>query len=471
MSVSVTCPHCGRTLNLKNAAALGRDKPCPNCGEVFTLLADDGAADDEFADAPAPPRRSGRAGKKKSGGVPVWAWVVGGVTAGLLVVGGCFAALLIPAIQQARAAARRVEAERDAIAAGAEQAPPPVAAATDAEARRLGERFVAAAESGDANAVAELIDMDALGGHVTAGLGMSERTRREFVDGMRGAKGGLAGQYAAIAEGGGSLKFLGVTDRHEVPGALVRLLPPAGGVNYIVLFPTPGGRVGDMYVFLTGERISASMRRLTGAGLGGSDADRAAMGRLSAMTAAFQRGDGAEALRIYDGLPEGLKGTLAVQVTRMGAAGALDDPAAYAAVMADVDRRFPDDPALDLLKLDAHGDDPAKKAAALRRLDAAVGGDAFLKGLLAETLPLVGATDEALEVAAAAVAAEPDLAQAQFGLLAARIAAGDQAGAAGVLRTLRDEFDLAFEREVLAGLYPAAPAFVDGPEYAAFAAE
>ena len=70
--------------------------------------------------------------------------------------------------------------------------------------------------------------------------------------------------------------------------------------------------------------------------------------------------------------------------------------------MADVDRRFPDDPALDLLKLDAYGDDPEKKVAALRRLDAAVGGDAYVKGLLAENLPDVGATDEALAVAAAA---------------------------------------------------------------------
>ena len=153
--------------------------------------ADDGPADDEFADARPRPRGPRRA-KTKSGGVPTWAWIVGGVAAGAFVLGGCFLALLIPAIQQARGAGEKnaaaMEATRAELRAAADTAPPPVAAGTEAEARALGEAFVAAVGAGDADAVAALIDIDTLAGHVTAGMDLDPKMRSGLLTGLRGGR-------------------------------------------------------------------------------------------------------------------------------------------------------------------------------------------------------------------------------------------------------------------------------------------
>ena len=242
-------------------------------------------------------------------------------------------------------------------------------------------------------------------------------------------------------------------------------------MNYLVLYPTPDGRAGDIYVFVSGERMSATMRRLLGAGLGAGEAGERGIQTLEQMDAALLRGDADAALRAYETLPDSLKNTTAVQVKRVQAASLLDDRARLAAVVADVDRRLPDDPALDLLKVGVYGDDPAKLVATLRRLDAAVGGDPHLRGMLAEHLPDVGESEEALRVATAAAEAEPDLWQPVYGLLAAHIGLGDHAAAVGVLRRLRDEWDVAFDREDFTEWYTGGEAFVDSPEYAAFAAE
>ncbi|RMG35575.1 MAG: hypothetical protein D6725_12285 [Planctomycetota bacterium] len=37
MSLSTRCPHCGKSLKLKSRSAVGKQAPCPGCGEVFTI--------------------------------------------------------------------------------------------------------------------------------------------------------------------------------------------------------------------------------------------------------------------------------------------------------------------------------------------------------------------------------------------------------------------------------------------------
>ena len=448
-AVPVTCPRCGHTGRLKNRAALGSVKPCPACGEAFRLTADPGGA--------------GPSG----GGVPGWMKLAGGAVAGTLLL-LCAGAIYV-GVDQAKEKAARQAANR----AAAQEPPPPVAAATPADARALGEAFVAAAEAGDAAAVARLFDADALLDAALAGLEVAPEARRQFAAGFAATPAGLAEQYVAAGQTGG-LRLLGADGAPGVdgpPGALVRMLPEGGGVNYLVLYPTPGGRIADMYVFTSGERFSATVRRLAGPMFGATAEERAGMEKLGEMNAAARRGDGAAAARAFDALPESLKADRGVQVARVVAAAAAGDPDAYAAVLADFDRRFPDDPTLDLLKIDALVGEPEKLVPVLERLDAAVGGDPHLRGLLAEYLPDVGRAEEAVRVGRDAVAAEPDLAQARFGLLAGQIGTADHAGAVGTLRELRDGFDLTFEPDDLAEIYAGADAFVDSPEYAAFAGE
>ena len=497
-SVSVTCPHCGRRAKLKSAAALGRTMPCRGCGEPFKLKADGGGgdagdpfggpfSDDDFAPAAAPPRRTARptpakkAGpaarrKKKSsgGGVPVWAWVVGGVAAALLVCGGGLAALLFPAIDAARTAARQAAERNDARQAAAEVAsstpPPPVAAATEEQARELGKKVDMAMSAGNAPLMASLLDADALVDVAVAGMNLQENDLRQLKAGFASTRRQITASWVQ-AVAGGDARFLGVTEIDGRPAAVVRLLPAGGGLSYMAFFPTPAGQILDVYAFTTGERVSASMRRLFGAGLGGTDQERASLARMAEMTQAMNRGDGRAALNVYDSMPESLKETRVVQSARVQASSLLDDPAAYRAALEDFDRRFPNDPSMDLLKMDFYAEDPPRLIATLERLDAAVGGDPHLRGLLAEYLAAEGRVEDAQRVAREAADEEPELLQVQVGLMAAGIAAGDFDAAADAYRKVRDEHDRSFTEEALRESFPRGGEFVDSPAWSRVRAE
>ena len=485
--IPITCPHCGRRVKLKSAAALGKVKPCPGCGEPFRLEADEpddpfaeAFTDDDFTAVPAaaPPPRVKRAGSRPPsrqssgssrkrrqgvGGEHVWLWAGGGL--GVLVVcGGCLTALLVPALRQARDAARRVEARQEAAVVAAATPPAPVVAGTEEQARTLGEAVVRAFNAGDRERMADLLDADALVQLAIADMDLTEADRRNLIAGFTSTRRNITGSWVQAVEGG-SARLLGVIEREGAPAALARLLPPAGGVAYMAFFPTGDGRIADAYVFASGERLSTSMRRLFGAGIGGTNADRAALARLEELKNAILRRDGVGALRIYEGLPRSIQDTRLVQVSRVQATSLLGDPARYEAVLADIDRRFPNDPSMDLMKVDYYANDPDMLIAVLSRLDAALDGDPFLRGLLAEQLAILGRDAEALEVARSAVAEEPGLAQVQSGLMAAEIAAGDHEAAADALRALRDEHGIVFEPEGLRAAYPRGGAFADSPAF------
>ena len=491
MSVPITCPHCGRRAKLKSAAALGKKKPCPGCGETFTLRAD--APEEEFADefadpgyAPAPPprrsstRSSGRSAKtpagkrrkkKSAGGSNTMWWVGGGLAVGVLMCGGCFLALLLPAIQQARQAAERNVAQQEANRAVAQTPVAPLAETTADQAEALGEAFVAAAESGNEAAIKNLFDVDAFVDGITSGMTLQPAERAAIAREIETLRGGLATQYAAVGRAGG-FRLLSVREVPGVegpPGAVVRMLPPEGGMNYLVLYPTGTGKIGDLFVFLSGERITATMRRFLGSSLGGPE-ERAAMAQIAPFSAAARGGDADGALRIYEGLPEELKANRGVQALRATAAQSAD-PAVYEGVLNDIDRRFPGDPSIDLLRIDAYAQQPEKLIEVLGRLNDAVGGDAHLMGMRAQYLPDVGRAGEAVALARAALDKEPDSENAVYGLLAGQIGTGDHAAAVATLERLRDDFGLEFESQAISQFYTGGDAFLQSPEYRAFAGD
>ena len=488
-SIPVTCPHCGRTAKLKSAAALGRTIPCRGCGEPFTLRADDDFADgfeDDFADLPpaAPaPRRAGRRSeratgrrKKSSGGVPVWAWALGGTAGVLLICGGGLVALLLPAVNAARDAARDRQTNFADAAEAAKTTPPaPIAAATEEQARALGEAIETAFNTQDVQAMTNLIDAEGLMTLALSGLDLPANERRAAINGFRGSRSRIAQEWLALTRAGADARMLGVIERDDGPAALIRLLPPEGGVAYIAYFPTLGGQIADAHVFSTGERMSTSMRRLfsmmfdQAAQQGGVDSTL--LNRLQQFRVEGLSGDSETALRLYAGFPASLQDTRFAQMIRVSAASRLNDEDRYREVLADVDRRYPNDPSLDLLKVDYYADEPAQLVATLERLDQAVGGDPFLRGLLAEHLPDIGRDEDALARGRKAVEEEPDLLQAQVGLLSGQIAVGDFEAAADVLRTVRDEFSVTYTPAELQSFYPRAAEFVESDAYRTMRAE
>src|SRR5690606_34861990 len=91
MPITFTCPHCGNTTQVADSFA-GHSGPCAKCGATISIPLPDSGAD--------PPRRS-------SASSPVVAVIIAvGVSA--LLCGGVMVALLLPAVQSAREAARRM---------------------------------------------------------------------------------------------------------------------------------------------------------------------------------------------------------------------------------------------------------------------------------------------------------------------------------------------------------------------------
>lgn len=98
MPILFTCPHCGRTTNVADQFA-GQMGPCAGCGRTIAVpgaAETPGKMDKSF---PAPPRH-------KSSNT----WILLALALGIFCLcgGGLLAALLLPAVQSAREAARRM---------------------------------------------------------------------------------------------------------------------------------------------------------------------------------------------------------------------------------------------------------------------------------------------------------------------------------------------------------------------------
>jgi prepilin-type processing-associated H-X9-DG protein len=98
MAIRFTCPHCGATSDVAERYA-GQSGPCAQCGKTITVPLPGGAAAYDIAGAP---QRSGM------GTGAVVAIVIVAVLGVVIVCGGILTALLLPAVQAAREAARRV---------------------------------------------------------------------------------------------------------------------------------------------------------------------------------------------------------------------------------------------------------------------------------------------------------------------------------------------------------------------------
>jgi prepilin-type processing-associated H-X9-DG protein len=99
MPIKFTCPHCGATTDVAEQYA-GQSGPCARCGKTIMIPCPAGAM---ASDGMVVPQKSGL------GTGWIIAIVLAAVLAVVIVCGGILTALLLPAVQAAREAARRVE--------------------------------------------------------------------------------------------------------------------------------------------------------------------------------------------------------------------------------------------------------------------------------------------------------------------------------------------------------------------------
>jgi hypothetical protein len=253
------------------------------------------------------------------------------------------------------------------------------------------QRIAAAVQSGNGTALDDAIDVDALLERTYRGLDASDKSRREFALGVKQSF-GFGGMIAKELEESGSYELLRVRPVKGKQRALFRLIS-GSGVNYhdMELEPAPGGkgqRVVDIFIFLSGEWLSDTMRRafmsVVAHEKGGSmtraqSAYIASLPKITELSTAGRNHDHARVLAIYKTLPPEVQKDRNVMLMYYQAASKAGD-AEYARALDAIQKAFPKDPALDLLLFDDYF---LKKnydgaLAAIARVRRALGGDAYL---------------------------------------------------------------------------------------------
>lgn len=344
---------------------------------------------------------------------------------------------------------------------------PAFAEPSQAERLAYAGEVVAAFDARDRAKVDSLIDWRTLVDAGTASLGISENERSEIFQGVHNSvsgERGFAGQMIAASAQGGTLRFLGERKREGKTVLLFRMTYPVdqGGMCYYEYLPhrfSDGKvRAADIYVYLAGEFLSETLRRLMLPMI--ADRSRTILDRLVTGEQDFVRdfpkigqasqlvsqGRSAEALAIYRTLRPGTLKNKAVLLGRLRAAQEADEKD-YMAVMDELQKLFPNDPCLDLIAIDSFllHKSFAGALGAIDRLDRAVGGDPYLDVMRASVHELQGDPRAAFESARRAVEREPTLRDAQLVLLTFGLQQKDHGEVLARLKDLHEKFDLSFD--------------------------
>lgn len=347
-----------------------------------------------------------------------------------------------------------------------------------------------AAIDGDSDAWHNLVDWERLIETVMSGdtSPSLEKARATFKAGFletlgKPTKDRLAEQIISYCEDGGSFKFLRLGRVDNQPIAVFRiLLPNEGGVNYHQYFlkRSEDGQVRaeDIYVFLTAERMSDTLRvfwRTVVAEASKTFLDRLfkpadplaqSIRSISEMRAMIKDGQFEKAIEIYDKLPEKVQNEKIINLTRMQAAIQVSDDA-YASSIEDYRQRFPGDAALDFLLIDGYffKKDYEKMLDCIDRTSEHVGGDAWLLSMRAQTLAHLERFEQARDVAQEAIRLEPELQDVYWRAITVSLMGKDFDETVKLLNMV--EQDLGLELADLTELHDYAE-FVESPQYEAW---
>lgn len=287
-----------------------------------------------------------------------------------------------------------------------------------------------------------------------------------FTDGFRQGfartQSSLSQALATAVQQGGTFSLLRLRKVDRRTLALFRMLPEAGGVNYLELEleRRPNGTVKavDVEPYLTGEAMSVTARRLALRAaaeskmtfldkLAGDEADLIKSApKLREMAEQLKAGQHEKVLQLYGALPVSMQKEKTTLVQRLTAAQALDDER-YTAAMADFEKWHPGDPALDLVVIDRSflKKEWAKVIAAVDRLDKRVGGDPYLNVIRASTWLQENKLAEAAKALDQSLATEPKLAAAWWARIEVSMKQNAHADTARLLDGVEKELGLALD--------------------------
>lgn len=302
---------------------------------------------------------------------------------------------------------------------------------TDSEAEAFAHAFVKDVREGNAAAVDARCDQEAVLAIALQGIDPELPQVKGFRQGVKKSAGfGFGPLLKGIMENGGSYTLLRTRRVKGSFRALCRLIHPDGSLNYhdLVVAGKPP-RVADIDLMAIGDTISGTYRQALlkalaaepsrlGRLLGKENEYAKALPQLIRLSNLKREGKNAEVWAAFDALPEILKKDKDALFLRYQAALELGDKEMTRA-FEDFRAAFPAEVCVDFFSIDAHftAQRFAEALKAIDRVDALVGGDAYLQVLGANIHTAAGEHPQAVERCRRALAAEKTLAPAYETLL------------------------------------------------------
>jgi hypothetical protein len=348
-------------------------------------------------------------------------------------------------------------------------------AAPEKECVELARQIEKAIQDNDGAWVDKVFDADAMFDRAFKGIESSEESKSGYRSGVKKTF-NLGQKTAEAIAGKGAFKFLGLRSVGGQQRALFRMVV-GGNFNYheYLLEAGPKGvRPVDMYIYLSGEWFSETMRRMyltflssepgvLAKALGRDNEFVTHLPKLQKMQALRAQGKPAEGLKLFATLPASLQKEKFALLARCMCAGDVGAQESLDAVEA-LRKAYPADPALSIVSIGPYFN--AKKfdaaLAAVDELDKAVGGDAYLNCQRAAIHMESGAFDKARAAALKAVEQEKTLADGYWTMVVISLREKKFADTATWLAKVEKELKIG-----LSDLAGAAPyqEFVKSPEY------
>ena len=247
-------------------------------------------------------------------------------------------------------------------------------------------------------------------------------------------------------------KYLGLREEGGTFRPIVRMVS-AAGLNYVELelgrFPE-GVRAVDATYYLTGEPLSKTLARLMGSAQTALDDGSAGDVMVMQQISEKQRsGDHAGALALIKQLPPALREDKSMMLLEIGLDPG-DDEARYLAAIERFEKKFPGDPALDLVSVDGFfmRKQFDRLHASLDRLDKSV-NDPYLQVMHALAFIDDKQLDKAQAALDKAIEREPELQDAWDTRSTLCITKKDYACATESLKMLNDKFKVPVTDEVV----------------------
>ena len=309
---------------------------------------------------------------------------------------------------------------------------------------------------------------------------VNERFRKGFMNGaMSKLAPELINQLKSVIANGGTYKLVKVVSRNGERHIVFRLVDPNSGLNYhdFQLERANGKvRASHFFIALTGEEYAETISTLLGPTIissnsilgkvtGEQQRQLKVMQDLKKLKTLSAAGNKAEALRVYDSLPEDTRQLKAVLLMKMQILDVDEDEAVYLETIEKYSKLYPNDPSLGIVTLDAAyiRKDVALLEKSRTLLQEWTGGDPYLDLLMGGLLAELGEVDKAVQLTKDIDPSPLNFADPHDYKMSIAMANKDYQTVLKELRVLRDKFG--YQLGDLKGV-EGFEGFVDSPEYA-----